>query len=437
MYQLIGYRRMDRSQKLAHPGLLILASLLLGLAGCGGFPKADAETQAKPSGEKATAVDVAIARPDSLQKQLEYTGTTKPIREVSVRSQVEGQLVSLNVDVGDRVQQGQTLGRLDDGLLKSAVRQAEAELAAQESEVDRALADVIDAQTQAGRAQAELQQAQADAARARSLAREGAIPIQEAEQAQTEARTALQALRSAQAQIGARERSVTTAQKRVSAQQAAVNQEAERQSYTTLNSPVTGSVLQRVTEPGNLAQPGTEILRVGDFSQVKILVQVSELEVSTIRVGQPVRVQLDAISNQQFVGRVTRISPDADATARLIPIEVTIPNTGGRIGSGLLARVNFSQSETQRVVVPQTAVQTPEGQEKSTTATLFTVQKAGDRSQVVARSVKLGKRTNGQVEILSGLNPGEAFVARSSQPLKDGEVVRSSVISEKPEQERS
>ncbi|MGV0023637.1 efflux RND transporter periplasmic adaptor subunit [Phormidesmis priestleyi] len=432
MYQMMG-----RSQKIPLPASLVLASLLLGLAGCGSFPKAEAETQAKPPGDKATAVDIAIARPDSLQKQLEYTGTTRPIREVSVRSQVEGQLVSLNVNVGDRVQQGQTLGRLDDALLKSAVRQAEAELAAQESEVDRALADVIDARTQVGRAQAELQQAQADATRSRSLAREGAIPVQKAEQAQTEAQTALQALRSTQAQIGARERSVTTARKRVAAQQAVVNQEAERQSYTTLSSPVTGSVLQRVTEPGNLAQPGTEILRVGDFSQVKISVQVSELEIGTIRAGQPVQVRLDAIPNQQFIGRVMRISPDADATARLIPIEVTIPNTGGRIGSGLLARVNFSQSETQRIVVPQTAVQTPEGQEKSTTATLFTLQQEGDRSQVVARSVTLGKRTNGQVEILSGLKPGEAFVARSSQPLKDGAVVRPSVISEKKGQERS
>ncbi|KAM3110036.1 efflux RND transporter periplasmic adaptor subunit [Phormidesmis sp. 146-33] len=426
-----------RSQKLAPPVPIILV-MLLGLAGCSGFPRAEAETQSRPASEKATAVDVAIARSDSLQKRLEYTGTTKPIREVSVRSQVEGQLLSLNVDVGDRVQQGQTLGRLDDALLKSAVRQAEAELAAQESEVDRALADVIEARTQAGSAQAELQQAQADAARASRLAREGAIPTQEAEQAQTEARTALQALRSAQAQIGARERSVATAQKRVAAQQAAVNQEAERQSYTTLTSPVTGSVLQRITEPGNLAQAGTEILRVGDFSQVKVSVQVSELEIGSIRVGQSVQVRLDAIPNQEFVGRVTRISPDADATARLIPVEVTIPNTGSRIGSGLLARVDFSQSETQRVVVPQTAVQTAEAQkeeqEKSTTATLFTIQKEGDRSQVVARSVKLGKRTNGQVEILSGLKPGETFVARSSQPLKDGQVVRTSVISE---QERS
>lgn len=429
----------ESARRLLIHSRIVLAGLLLGLVGCGGFPKAEAETKSRPPGAQQgmTAVDVAIARPDSLQKQLEYTGTTQPIREVSLRSQVEGQLLSLNVDVGDQVRRGQTLAQLDDGLLKTAVRQAEAELAAQDSEVDQALAEVSNARTQVERARAELQQAQADAARARSLAREGAIPIQEAERAQTEARTAEQALRSAQAQVGARQRAVATAQKRVSAQRAVVSQEAERQSYTTLTSPVTGSVLQRVTEPGNLAQPGTEILRLGDFSQIKISVQVSELELGSIRVGQSVQVRLDAIPNQQVVGRITRVSPDADPTARLIPIEVTIPNTTGQIGSGLLARVNFTQSQAQRVVVPQTAVQTPEGQDKSDTGTLFTVQEAGDRSQVIAKSVKLGKRANGQVEILSGLKPGETFVARSSKPLKDGEAVRQSILSEKTGQERS
>jgi HlyD family secretion protein len=415
-----------------------LVGLLLALVGCGTPPEAEAETKAgRPGAEQGTAVDVAISRTGSLQKQLEYTGTTQPLREVSLRSQVEGQLSSLNVNVGDRVQQGQILGRLDDKLLISGVRQAEAELAAQESEVDRALAEVGNARTQVELARAELRQAQADAARSQELARAGAISIQQAEQAQTEARTAEQSFRSAQAQIQTLQRAVATARKRVSAQQAVVDQEEERRSYTVLASPVTGSVLQRVTEPGNLAQAGTEILKLGDFSNVKIAVQVSELELGTIRVGQSVQVRLDSLPNQNFVGRVTRVSPDADPTARLIPVEVTIPNPGERIGSGLLARVNFSQSEAQRIVVPQTAIQMPEGQENSDTATLFTVNETDDRAQAIARSVKLGKRANGQVEILSGLKTGEAFVARSSKPLKEGELVRQSILSEKPQQERS
>lgn len=105
----------SRYQTLGYP--LILAGLLMGLAGCGGSRQA-AEAQASRSqaGPETgpPAVEVAIARTGTLEETLEYTGTTQPFREVSLRSQLEGQLLSLPVDVGDRVQQGQILGQIDD-----------------------------------------------------------------------------------------------------------------------------------------------------------------------------------------------------------------------------------------------------------------------------------------------------------------------------------
>ena len=415
---------------------LLVAGLLLMLSsGCSGFSKAEAESK-RPSGAQQgnPAVDVAIARTDSLQKQLEYTGTTQPVREVSVRAQIEGRLLNLNVDVGDSVQQGQVLGQLDDAIPLAAVSKAEADVAAQQSEVAQAEAELGNIRTQVERARLELQQARSDAARTQQLLREGAISAQQAETDRTTARTAEQAFRSAQAQIKTQQQAVTAAQKRVTSQQAIVNQESERRSYTVLKSPVTGAVLQRVTEPGNLAQAGSEVLKLGDFSRAKIAVQVSELELGTIRVGQPVQVRLDAYPNQQFEGQVSRISPAADPTARLVPIEVTLPNSERKIRSGLLARVNFARSATQRVVVPEAAIQTPKGQDNSNTGTLFTVNGKGDQAKVVARSVKLGQRSDGKVEILSGLQPGESFVARGNRNLKDGDSVRLSFLSEKPQQ---
>jgi len=416
---------------------LLVAGLMLMLSlSCGGSPKADAESAKRPSGAQQgnSAVDVAIARTDSLQKQLEYTGTSQPVREVSVRAQIEGRLLNLKVDVGDQVQQGQVLGQLDDAIPVAAVTRAEADVAAQQSEVAQAEAELSNNRTQVERTRLELQQARSDSSRNQQLFREGAISAQQAEATRTAARTAEQALRSAQAQIRTQQQAVTAAQKRVTSQQAIVNQEAERQSYTVLTSPVTGAVLQRITEPGNLAQAGSEILRLGDFSRVKIAVQISELELGNIRVGQPVQVRLDAFPNQRFEGQVSRISPAADPTARLVPVEVTLPNPERQIRSGLLARVNFAGTIAKRVVVPEAAVQTPKGQDKSDTGTLFVINRTGDQAKVVARSVKLGQRSDGKVEILSGLKPGESFVARGNRTLKDGDSVRLSFLSEKPQQ---
>ena len=103
-----------------------LLSIGLMTASCGSSEKETAEAQSQnpnqqPSGG-ATAVDAAIAKTGLLEQPQEYTGTTTPFRIVSVRSQVEGRLLALNLDVGDTVSQGQNVGQLDDALLVTALR---------------------------------------------------------------------------------------------------------------------------------------------------------------------------------------------------------------------------------------------------------------------------------------------------------------------------
>ncbi len=427
--------------------LLIVCLLGIGLmtASCGSSQKESAKAQSQRpsnSGGSATPVDVAIARTDLLQKSLEYPGNTTAFRTVSLRSQVEARLLALNLDVGDTVKQGQNVGQLDDAILLTELKQAEAELAALKSEVARIQTQVSNARAEVERSRLEVVQAQADSQRQQNLFKEGAIAEQTAEQARTQAQTAAQALRAAQEQVRTEQEAVAAAQGRVVAQQAVVAQTKERRSYARLVSPITGVVTERVTEPGNLLQPGNEVLQIGDFSRVKVVVQVSELELSKIKVGQSVQVRLDAFPNRSFIGRVTRISPAADATARLVPVEVVIPNTANNIGSGLLARVTFGSQTPQRVVVPQTALQKPAGNQKASAdtevkgeqenqnGTVFVVTDAEGKTKVAARPVTLGKKVDGRVEILSGLQAGDRYVARSAKPLKDGDVVNLSILSE-------
>lgn len=415
---------------------LWLVGLLLP-TGCTLIPSGEAQTSTSPADRERgpAAVDVATAREQPLQIPTEYTGTTFPYRQTSLRSQVEGQVLDITVDVGDRVEQGQPLVLLDASLLSAAVAEADSEVAARQAEVASLQAEVNETQTQVERARLELQQAQADADRLTQLANEGAISEQEAELSQTEAQTAAQALRSAEQQVQNRQRAVDAAQRRVRAQVALLAQAQQRQAYTTLQAAVRGSVLARELEPGDLAQVGSEILTLGDLSQIKVEVQISELELDRIRLGQAAQVRLDAFPDQPFAGQVTQISPTADPTARLIPVEVTIPNPDGQIGSGLLARVTFDTATAQRVVIPETAVQIgadspPPDITTTQTATLFVVRGSAEQATVAARLVRVGNRADNRVEILTGLEPGERYVVRSSDSLQDGAAVRLSLISE-------
>jgi HlyD family secretion protein len=438
--------------------LVILWLLAIALSGCQ-VPKDDADAQTKPPGSdrnQATAVDVAIAATVPLTSTREYTGTTKPLQEVAIRAQAEGQLRQLNVDVGDRVQRGQTLARIDDSLLNAATAEAAAELASRRTEISQIQAQVSDAQTQVAQTRLQLQQAQFDAARYNSLAKAGAISQQQAEQSRTQANTAVQVLRSAQAKVQVQQQGIAVANSRVVAQQAVVAQQQQRRAYAMVKSPLSGVVLTRSTEPGNLVQVGNELLRLGDFSQAKVTVQVSELDLANVRLGGAVKVRLDAFPTEQFAGKVTQISPAANPASRLVPVEMTIPNPTGKVGSGLLSRVSFTQTTTdsrgerlrQRVVVPLSALQAPKSSPNQTGAktsdrssgsptptptkgTLFVIKRDGEQAKVTARSVALGQQIDGKVQILSGLNPGERFVARSGKPLKDGDSVRLSILSAK------
>lgn len=455
-----GWMRRSRSAKcLLMQGLAVTGTLILSTS-CQVVPPGEAQPQPgqgqRPGGREnqPPAVDVAIAKTAPLETGQEYTGTTRPYREVLLRSQIQGQILDVTADVGDRVQRGQALARLDDRLLTAAVAEAMAEVAARESEVASLRAEVDSARTEVEEARLELEQAIADAEREEQLSREGATSEQSAQRARTAVNTARQAMRSAEQQVRNRQQAVVAAQRRVTVQRALVEQERQRQSFTVVTAPVSGAVLERLAEPGELAEPGSEILRVGDFSQVKVEVQVSERELAEIRVGQAVRVKLDAVGDRELVGQVTRISPAADPVARLVPVEVTIPNEDGTIGSGLLARVNFDASTAQQVVVPETAIEVEVATEQSGPpgtagggqppqrqsaaeespagrSTVFVIEQSGEQSIARVRPVQLGDREDNQIVIVSGLNPGESYVVRSDAPLKDGAPVRLSFISER------
>ncbi|MEO1069703.1 MAG: efflux RND transporter periplasmic adaptor subunit [Cyanobacteria bacterium J06638_6] len=370
-------------------------------------------------------VDVALAAAAEDSSRV-YTGTTRPVRQVSLRSQAEGRLLSLSLDVGDAVAQGQVVGTLDDVLLQTAVGEAQAELAAREFEVAQAEAELADIRTAIEEARVRLQQASNDAQRLQTLASQGAVSAQAAEQAETTLATAEQALQSSQAQVRTRQQAIAAAQQRVEAQESILRETRQRLSFTDLTATLSGVVLERVAEPGDLVLPGEAVLSLGDLSQVLVVTEVADSALGEFTVGQSVQLQIDAFPDEAFTGQVTRISPVADSASRLLPVEITVANPGSRVGSGLLARVTSGDNQSHAVVVPAGAL----GNGDMGSNQVFVVTQVDGKALVEARPVQVGDRTDGQVTLIAGLAPGEQYVVRSSQPLKTGQPVELSLTSE-------
>lgn len=400
--------------------LIILSALVILSLSAGCSPQT--ETQPPQQTARTTTVNVTTAKRATIGRNLDYTGTTRPLKIVSLRSQATGQLLNLLVDVGDEVQLGQILARLDDRLLATVVRQEKAALSSLEAELALARIEVSNAQIEVERLQLQYQQAKNDADRLQKLALEGAIPLQQAETAQTTAAVALKAVNSARSKIKVEEQVVAGIIGRIAAQKSVIAQEQQRQAYTILKAPLTGIVIEKVKEPGDLVSISDEILKIGDFQQVKVVVLLSELDLKTINLGQTVNVSLDAFGDRNFAGRITRIFPLTQGTTRRIPVEIAVPNRDGLIKGGLLARVRFNNDSSPQVIVPERAI-VSQGESPA----IFVLSESN--SEVEKRPVRLGQALDGQVEIIAGLEPGERFVVNSSKPLQNGEKVRISILS--------
>ncbi len=422
--QIIRY-----GQQLTFFGWLLVAVMT---TGCGLWSPSEAQSGPGRGGRSErsdgpVAVKTATAQAGSLAGGLTYTGTTRPAQQIALRSQVSGEVVALTADVGDSVNGGALLAQLDGDLQAIGVNQAQAELSARRAETAQAEVSIADAQAMVAQAQSTLSQAQIDAQRLRQLANRGAISQQEAEAAELAAANAQQAVRSAQSQVSARQQAAASAADRIDVQRSVVDQSRKQLDYADLRSPFSGVVLSRLVDIGDFVESGATVLELGDLSTLEVTVQVSELDIQRLSVGQSAQVQLDAFPSEgQILGQIKRIAPVANETSRLLPVSVTIPNVSGQIGSGLLARVQFSSGQQNRVVVPASALEIGEGEGNR----VFVVEGEGEQAKAVAKTVRIGDRNQDRVEILSGLDPNESFIVQSDQPLTSGQAVRMSILSE-------
>ena len=182
---------------------------------------------------------------------------------------------------------------------------------------------------------------------------------------------------------------------------------------TVLTSPITGVVTERNYDPGDMTgnQP---VLTVGQLSPVvKVMINVTESDLSKLKAGMPVSVAFDAFPDETFEGRISRIHPTVDTATRTFRTEIAIANNSERIIPGMFARVSVNLGERSNVVVPDRAIVKQTGSGNRYVYILH-------NGTVSFERVELGRRLGDAYELLSGVNSGDTVVISGQSRLADG-----------------
>ena len=181
---------------------------------------------------------------------------------------------------------------------------------------------------------------------------------------------------------------------------------------TRLTSPINGVVTVRNYDPGDMAG-GQPILTIENINPVKVIIHVSESFYSQVVKGMPAKVQVDALSDEVFEGKVSLIHPTLNPVSHTFPVEIEVNNSDQRLRPGMFSRVTMNFGTNDRPLVSDMAVLKQTG---SNDRYVF-VEKDG---KAVYTLVQLGTRIEDKYEIVSGLNAGDRVIVQGNAGLIDG-----------------
>lgn len=215
----------------------------------------------------------------------------------------------------------------------------------------------------------------------------------------------------------------------LAAARASLDAARERLAQARLTAPASGTVLAVHTREGQPVQEGQVLLTLGDLDQLKVSARVDEVDIGKVRVGQSLSVRSNAHPQERFAGEVVRVAAQVaqspQAATAFFEVEGRVANAGGLLRSGMNAEVTIATDRREATVVVGLAAVREEGAE----AFVLVV----EAFKVKLRPVKLGLRTQTEVEILEGLAEGEQVIVSPFtlvNSLKEGDAVRTEPFQE-------
>lgn len=425
------------------------------LTGCGSGSNSAAATNAN---KEPAIVDVtteqAVIRP--IPTYIEATGNLASDEQTDVAPAVAGKIVEVNFDIGSYVKQGDVLVRLDDRDAAIRLQQAEAQVEQQRQAVQQANANAEQAlanlrQTQARLGikdgetfriedfsqvksiSAQLELAEKELRRAEKLLETGDISksaydqrrsqrdtlLGQLDEARSNAAIAIRAVDTARAAYEAAKAGAKTAQAAVATLEAQVAQARKALSDTVVRAPISGYVSDKSADVGEYISPNTpnsKLATIMRTSTLRMKIEVPEQSISRVATGQGISLQVTSYPDRQFAGRIARISPSVNQTARTLIVEAEVQNNEGLLKPGQFATVRITQSKPEpAVMIPVKAVKTV-----GETNSVFVVKDGVAREQLVL----LGLLDGEWIQVKRGIVEGDRVVVTNLDKLSDGVMVR-------------
>jgi len=338
-------------------------------------------------------IEVVVARESVVAEPVIAPAVVEldPRRVGRVGAPVEGRIREVLVQVGDRVAAGQTLAWLYSSAWEDALARARTTAAAERS------------------ARAERDYAEQQLARSLRLWAAQAAGRQEVDRARLEVVVARNKLRAARTELARARREV-----RQLSGDATIPVEPRG---LPLRAPIAGTVLEREASPGQAVVPGTHLFTVARLDRLWLVAEVDEIALGKLQTGMEVEFRVNAYPGERFSAVIDYIGDVLDPKTRRVKVRCDVENSAGRLRAGMFASLFVPVREPERLLtVPDTAVQ------ELDSATVVFVPTAENRFQ--RRTVQVGRRGDGWVEIRSGLRPGDQVVGRGSFLLKSAIVLR-------------
>lgn len=359
----------------------IFALLVLAVVGTGYY--AWSRQGAPPA---TTVITQAVTRGD-IEESVTAVGTLDAVKSVDAGAQVSGQLKSLHVGIGDKVEQNQLIAEIDPASIENRIEIDEAELAN------------LEAQLVSKKAQLVLKQSNIE--RQRNLVATNSVSQSTLDQAVADHAAAGADVQSIEAQI--RKQKATLAGDRVDL------------GYTKIYAPMAGTIVDDPAKEGqtlNANQTTPTIVTIADLSTMTVKAQVSEADVGKLKLGMDAYFTLLGQPGKRFTGKLRQIEPmpDTENNVVLYYALFDVPNPTGELMMSMSAQVFFVQAAAKNVlVVPSAALRTVEAAASDGPARAeVTVVAPSGATQT--RTVEVGVRNRVSAEIVSGLQEGEKVV---------------------------